>query len=101
VAALAAGIYFKGHYLIGLFDASPNPGVVKMRIEEPKELIKKDPPIAGEEFSRAIAVEFEKVPESESAEGLNATVIWNVHPYRRTVGRMRNGTGGSGPAQPV
>ena len=53
-----------------------------MRIEEPPELIKKAPPIAGEEFSRTIAVEFEKVSEFESARrAFNAlTVIWNVSP---------------------
>jgi general secretion pathway protein A len=74
-AVFAAGIYFKWYDFIDPFKASHH-------IEATEEQTKKDPVIAGEELSRAMAAELGKVPESESARRAFNTLagFWNAPP---------------------
>ena len=79
-ALLAVGIYFTWYDVVDRLNAS-------QRIEAKEEQPKKDPVATGEEFSRSLAAELGKVPESESIRRAFNTLarIWNVPPVPEIV----------------
>ncbi len=82
---LAVGIYYTRPDLIDRFNAWQRVGATQKQAEATGEQTKKDPVITGEELSRAMAAEFGKVSESESARRAFNTLagFWNVPPGPR------------------
>jgi general secretion pathway protein A len=82
IAALGAGIYFKGNEWIDRVRTWQEVEATEEANEVTEGTTEKDPILSGEEFSRAMAAELGKVSESESARrAFNALAgCWNVLP---------------------
>jgi general secretion pathway protein A len=79
---LAAGIYYTRPDLVDRFNAWQRVEATPKQTEPVGEQTKKDPVITGEELSRAMAAEFGKVSESESARRAFNTLagFWKAPP---------------------
>jgi general secretion pathway protein A len=91
---LAVGIYYTRPDLIDRFNAWQRVGATQKQAEATGEQTKKDPVITGEELSRAMAAEFGKVSESESARRAFNTLagFWNAPPVAEN-GHLRQVNG--------